>query len=298
MNLELLLPTVYHFVKYKYIIDGKSLNNFINSANNDRNCLYLCIVIFAISLISICCALYYMHFTDDDKSPTSAIITMFAGIAMFFSFGLGVFEYNYIHNPLNYADIVAFGNGFQVKRTSFIIQPNEKSFQSNSEKYLTSSKVNSDSSINNKDYEQNSSKNYAIYAKVYNDKLTSYKTYLLGNMNNGQFMLISQEQKENYSEMANNSIFNFEYDNDIANKKLMNNKQLNTLAIYVKYIKKHHLEDNFKNDAKLIISNKYYGKDYEPQLVMKGKDDKVLYLKHNISKKDIDNVEIVDYTAN
>lgn len=282
------------------MIDGKSLNNFINSANsnNDKKLLYFCIVIFVISLISICCAFCYVHFTGDLSSPTSSFIAVFAGIAMSVSFVLGTLQHDYIHNPLKYADIVAFGNGFQVRHTSFIIQPNEKSFQSNGKKYLASSNVNSDRLTNNKDHKQNSSKNYAIYAKVYNDKLTSYKTYLIGNMSNGQFMLISQKQAETYSKMTKHDRFTPKYDNDIANKKLMNNKQLNTLAIYVKYIKKHHLEDNFKNDAKLIISNKYYSKDYEPQLVMKGKDGKVLYLKHNISKKDIDNVEMVNYTTN
>ena len=282
------------------MIDGKSLNNFINSANsnNDKKLLYFCIVIFVISLISICCAFCYAHFTGNSSSPTSSFIAVFACIAMTFSFVLGALQYDYIHNPLKYADIVAFGNGFQVKQTSFIIQPNEKSFQLNGKKYLASSNVNSDRSTNNRDHKQNSSKNYAIYAKIYNDKLTSYKTYLIGNMSEGQFMLISQKQAETYSKMTKHDRFTPKYDNDIANKKLMNNKQLNTLAIYVKYIKKHHLEDNFKNDAKLIISNKYYSKDYEPQLVMKGKDGKVLYLKHNISKKDIDNVEMVNYTTN
>lgn len=300
MNLELLLPKVYHFVKSKYMIDGKSLNNFINSANsnNDKKLLYFCIVIFVISLISICCAFCYVHFTGNSSSPTSSFIAVFACIAMTFSFVLGTFQYDYIHNPLKYADIVAFGNGFQVRQTSFIIQPNEKSFQSNGKKYLASSNVNFDRLTNNKDHKQNSSKNYAIYAKVYNDKLTSYKTYLIGNMSNGQFMLISQKQAETYSKMTKHDRFTPKYNNDIANKKLMNNKQLNTLATYTEYIKKYHLENNFKNDAKLIISKKYYDSNYEPQLVMKGKDGKVLYLKHNISKKDIDNVEMVNYTTN
>ena len=293
MNLEPLLPTVYHFVKSKYMIDGKSLNNFINSANNDKKFLYFCIAIFVISLISICWALCYVHFTDDKSFDTPSIIAVFAGIAMFLSFGLGMFQYDYIHNPLKYADIVAFGNGFQVKQTSFIIQPNEKSFQLNGKKYLSSSKVNSDRSINNRDYRQNSSKNYAIYAKVYNDKLTSYKTYLIGNMSNGQFMLISQEQKENYSEMVNCSTFSFAYYNDIVNKKLMNNKQLNTLATYTEYIKKYHLEDDFKDSAKLVMSKKYYDSNYEPQLVMKGKDGKILYLaNNNANKHDVKQVKI------
>lgn len=285
MNLELLLPKVYHFVKSKYMIDGKSLNNFINSANsnNDKKLLYFCIVIFVISLISICCAFCYVHFTGNSSSPTSSFIAVFAGIAMTFSFVLGTFQYDYIHNPLKYADIVAFGNGFQVRQTSFIIQPNEKSFQSNGKKYLASSNVNSDRLTNNKDHKQNSSKNYAIYAKVYNDKLTGYKTYLIGNMSNGQFMLISQKQAETYSKMTKHDRFTPKY--DIANKKLMNNKQLNTLATYTEYIKKHHLKDDFKDSAKLIMSKKYYDSNYEPQLIMKGKDGKILYLANNNANK-------------
>lgn len=267
------------------MIDGKSLNNFINSANsnNDKKLLYFCIVIFVISLISICCAFCYVHFTGNSSSPTSSFIAVFAGIAMTFSFVLGTFQYDYIHNPLKYADIVAFGNGFQVRQTSFIIQPNEKSFQSNGKKYLASSNVNSDRLTNNKDHKQNSSKNYAIYAKVYNDKLTGYKTYLIGNMSNGQFMLISQKQAETYSKMTKHDRFTPKY--DIANKKLMNNKQLNTLATYTEYIKKHHLKDDFKDSAKLIMSKKYYDSNYEPQLIMKGKDGKILYLANNNANK-------------
>ena len=40
------------------------------------------------------------------------------------------------------------------------------------------------------------------------------------------------------------------------------------------------------------MSNKFYDKNYKPQLVMKGKDGRILYIKHNISKKDIANVGI------
>lgn len=180
------------------------------------------------------------------------------------------------------ASTTDFGNGFQAKQTSFIIQPNEKSFQSNDSNYVFDNKENSMST---------NSKNYAVYARVYNTSSHNYYNYLIGNMVNGTFETITTTQENSYwSDRTSGLGVRYIGDND--HDRLIKDEQLKTLDTYIEFIKKHHLEDNFKNNAKLIINNKFYDKNYKPQLVMKGKDGKILYLKHYISKKDIANVGI------
>ena len=135
------------------------------------------------------------------------------------------------------------------------------------------------------------SKNYAVYARVYNTSSHNYYNYLIGNMVNGTFETITTTQENSYwSDRTSGLGVRYIGDND--HDRLIKDEQLKTLDTYIEFIKKHHLEDNFKNNAKLIMSNKFYNKDYKPQLVMKGKDGRILYMKHNLDKNDITNVGI------
>ena len=279
MDLELFLPKVYHFVRQDYVINGKHFNQFISaySTNSPQDTLALIIgfVAFILGIVLIIgCDTYLNNCGQTSKmeaqeiclmtTPLLSLIVVMGAFWMLFGFfgGSKMAEKN---------STTDFGNGFQVKQTSFIIQPNENLFQSNAADYVLEGKKSSISS---------SSNNYTVYARVYNNSSHNYYNYLIGNMVNGYFETITTTQKKDYQ-------------SDVGkHNRLIKDGQLKALDTYIEFIKKHHLEDNFKDDVKLIMSNKFYDKNYKPQLVMKGKDGRILYMKHNISKKDITNVGI------
>ena len=279
MDLELFLPKVYHFVRQDYVINGKHFNQFISdyNANNPKDILTLIIglVLFILSIVLIIgCTAYLKNDGRTSKRRTKenciiaipfAFLTAFLGACLMLAGSIGA-------NKLSEKDSTSdFGSGFQVKQTSFIIQPNESLFQSSVADYVLDGK---------KGDIPTSSKNYAVYARIYNNSSHKYYNYLIGNMVNGYFETITTTQKKDYQS------------DDEKHNRLIKLEQLKTLDTYIEFIKKHHLEDNFKDNAKLIISNKFYDKNYKPQLVMKGKDGRILYTRHNISKKDIANVGI------
>ena len=279
MDLQMFLPNTYHFVKQNYVLNGEHFNQFSNAYSNSSNISKTLLVIGIILFLSpfISAAIRATKNKAENLSITTVSLMLTGLVALLISFFTFKPASNYESNLTN------FGNGFETKSTNFIVQPNEQAFADSGSEYLLNNKAG---------ILKPKSSNYAIYAKVYNDKLTSYKIYLVGNMVNKHFTPITERQKENYQDLAFSHLGTLNFTNETANKKLMTSKQLNALDTYIEFIKKHHLENNFKHNAKLIMSNKYYGADYAPQLVMKGKDGRVLYLKHSIDKKDIANVGI------
>lgn len=281
MDLGLFLPKVYHFVRQDYVINGNHFNQFISAYNTSlQRSVILGITGFILIAIAIA-TLYKVHINHTKKSQ-SAFKQVIVGYNLFI-IGVGMIVAGALLMPFRQkASTTDFGNGFQVKQTSFIIQPNENSFQSNDSSYVFDNQENSMST---------NSKNYAVYARVYNSSSHNYYNYLIGNMVNGNFETITTTQENSY--WSDRTTFSgARYIRNDDHDRLIKDKQLKALDTYIEFIKKHHLEDNFKNDAKLIISNKFYDKNYKPQLVMKGKDGRILYMKHNISKKDIANVGI------
>ena len=281
MGLGIFLPKVYHFVRQNYVINGKHFNQFISAYNTSlQRSVILGITGFI--LIAIAIAILYKVHINHTKKSQSAFKQLIVGYNLFI-IGVGMIVAGALLMPFRQkASTTDFGNGFQVKQTSFIIQPNENSFQSNDSSYVFDNQENSMST---------NSKNYAVYARVYNSSSHNYYNYLIGNMVNGNFETITTTQENSY--WSDRTTFSgVRYIRNDDHDRLIKDKQLKALDTYIEFIKKHHLEDNFKNDVKLIMSNKFYDKNYKPQLVMKGKDGRILYMKHNISKKDIANVGI------
>ena len=279
MDLQMFLPNTYHFVKQNYVLNGEHFNQFSNIYSNSSN-ISKTLLVIGIILFLLPCIPATIRATKnkaENLSVTTAALMLTGLVALLISFFTFKPASNYESNFIN------FGNGFEIKNTNFIVQPNEQAFADSGNEYLLKNKA---------DILKPKSSNYAIYAKVYNDKLTSYKIYLVGNMVNKHFTPITERQKENYQDLAFSHLGTLNFTDETANKKLMTSKQLNALNTYIEFIKKHHLENNFKHNTKLIMSNKYYGVDYAPQLIMKGKDGRILYLKHYISRKDIANVGI------
>ena len=133
--------------------------------------------------------------------------------------------------------------------------------------YVTiNNKITSGKSLHNylceKPYTKPSTTNdYQIYARIYADDGT-YKTYLLGAMKNGHVT----------ANMCN------PHKTKVATKDM-----LNTLNSYVTYIKKHHLENDFKNSAELEFSNKYLNQNHQPMLIMEDKNGRFLRIKAHSS---------------
>ena len=280
MDLGLFLPKTYNFVRQDYVINGEHFNQFITTYNtNDPRYTVEFIIGFVLFVLGIVLLMVSValdsgndSWTNKIKLGVSPLLAAVLGIVMFFGglclLILGPLGASKVSEKVSTTD---FGNGFQVKQSSFIIQPNEKSFQSNVADYILDGK---------KDSISTSSKNYAVYAKVYDSSSHNYYNYLIGNMVNGTFETITTRQKKIYQSDTE------------KHDRLIKIGQLKTLDTYIEFIKKYHLEDNFKDNAKLIINNKFYDKNYKPQLIMKGKDGRILYMKHNIDKKDIANVGI------
>ena len=279
MDLGLFLPKIYHFVRQDYVINGKHFNQFISvyNTNNHKDTLALIIglVVFILGIVLIIGCVTYLNNGGrtskiESKENCQVALSFFILIAVLGAFWM-LFGFLGGSKMAEKNSTTDFGSGFQVKQTSFIIQPNENLFQTKAADYVFDNKKSSIST---------SSKNYAVYARVYDSSSHSYYNYLIGNMVNGYFETITTTQKKDYQS------------DDEKHNRLIKLEQLKTLDTYIEFIKKHHLEDNFKDDVKLIMSNKFYDKNYKPQLVMKGKDGRILYIKHNISKKDIANVGI------
>ena len=174
---------------------------------------------------------------------------VFPGIAAFLALGGIAYFYTIITND-NQA-IADVNNGFPVAQTSFQVRPNKIASGKNLHDYLCEMPYTKLSTTND----------YQIYARVYADDGT-YQTYLFGTMKDGHVT----------TNMSN------PHKAKVATKGM-----LVTLNSYVTYIKKHHLENDFKNNAELEFSHKYMDQDHQPMLIMEDKNGRVLRIKAHSS---------------
>ena len=174
------------------------------------------------------------------------------GVPQFAAMVFGVFLFVVItvfsdikveHNSMATANV---NSGFPVAQTSFQVRPNKIASGKNLYDYLSEKPTTKSSTTND----------YQIYAKVYHGK--SYQTYLFGNIKNGRFTANIRNTHKT---------------------KVATTGMLTALDSYATYIKKHHLESDFKDSAKLELSDKYLDQDYRPMLIMKGKDGQILRVK-------------------
>lgn len=162
-------------------------------------------------------------------------------------FALGGLIYFYVNINNDNQAIVDVNNGFSVAQTSFQVRPNKIASGKSLHNYLCEKPYTKPSTTND----------YQIYTRIYADDGT-YQTYLLGAMKNGHVT----------ANMCN------PHKAKVATKDM-----LNTLNSYVTYIKKHHLENDFKNSAELEFSNKYLNQNHQPMLIMEDKNGRFLRIK-------------------
>lgn len=261
MPIKFLLPNPFK-LDIKDIIEHQYIRK-----NRKSNRIYSIIsgLVSAITLIVIFYFIPYARsnhiFMKKDQEAILAAIYLVLIVVAFFS------GFNCVSTGYTASKMPKLSSHFRVKQTSFYIDISNETLELLSKYYLCNKETKSRLDFNQ----------YSVYVDIYDELSGDTTRYFIGQMNNGQLMSAS-----NYNEHC----------------KLATKDMLATINSYALYIKEHHLESEFTNSATLRFSTKYLDKDYEPQLVMKGKDGKVLYLKHNISKRDIDNVEMVNYTTN
>ena len=172
MDLGLFLPKIYHFVRQDYVINGKHFNQFISvyNTNNHKDTLALIIglIVFILGIVLIIGCVTYLNNSGrtskiESKENCQVALSFFILIAVLGAFWM----------------IFGFLGG--------IIQPNENLFQSNVADYVLEGKNSSMST---------SSKNYTVYARIYNNSSHNYYNYLIGNMVNGYFKTITTTQKK------------------------------------------------------------------------------------------------------
>ena len=180
--------------------------------------------------------------------PAKIIPKKFAivpSILMFFALG-GIIYLDVTINNDNQA-IADINNGFSVAQTSFQVRPNKIASGKSLHDYLCEKPYTKPSTTND----------YQIYARIYADDGT-YQTYLFGAMKDGHVT-------------ANM--------NNPHKAKVATKDMLTTLNSYVAYIKKHHLENDFKNSAELEFSSKYMDQDHQQMLIMEDKNGRILRVK-------------------
>lgn len=215
----------------------------------------LIFLIFAVLMLVIG---YIIHFMIENKD-IAYIIDIIGIISMAIGYS-SVSQQNNIDDQVRDSS-----NGFRVAQSSFQIRPNNR---------LTQPDPMSKGSDDLVDYMSEkpaeptkTTTNYRVYVTIHTEN-GKKQTYLIGKMVNG---VLAASAKGSH------------------NEKVIPHSMLNIMNCYASYIKKHHLEDDFKNVAKLKYSNKYLDHNYYPILVMEGKKGQVLHLKPSGSVK-VDNV--------
>lgn len=216
----------------------------------------LIIIIIGIIVLLISCFIYFIIKNEDAVYITGIIGTIIIMIGCLLA-SQQISVGNQVRDS---------SNGFRVAQSSFQIRPNSRltppdpmSKGSNDDLVAYMSEKPS--------VPTKTTTNYRVYVTI-NTENGKKRTYLIGKMING---VLAASAKGSH------------------NEKVIPHSMLNTMNCYASYIKKHHLEDDFKNVAKLKYSNKYLDHNYYPILVMEGKKGQVLHLKPSGSVK-VDNV--------
>lgn len=101
---------------------------------------------------------------------------------------------------------------------------------------------------------------YTLAKNIETGKTTTLTNYKL-------YAKVKQDQKEVYLGTIKNNKINFS-----------NNSASALLKKYSTFIQNKHLENDFKNNSKLIYDIDYLDQSNQPQLVLKGKNNKTLHL--------------------
>lgn len=263
MGIEFLFPKVCKLSRQAFTNIGCS--DFINDYQSDRFWAIWSSWAIVIMIIIFCvCRFIDRSFKSADLLDGNSTFAKFIHnlyiaplvggfICLFSAF---VFSFS---ATLDMHNINSQSTGFKINQTSFCISPIKTKPNIELTDYLTKT--------NQKIV---TTSDYVVYAKV-NDIDKSVKTYLFAESHDGVLTAPSLDTVKK------------------SRVKTATPEMLNALFSYAKYIENHHLEDEFKNDAKLKFTNKYLDAKYNPTLVMQGKNGQILHMKNkaNVSDKNV-----------
>lgn len=255
INNEPFFPNEYHYnlqdlrVKADNEITYHAFAPYLRQMNNYNKCLFI-IMITAIIVILLCILIYFML----EKHPIKhkhiininiSILSIISIIAL----GVSTIKYFSLGNE------IAGNSYFKLNHTSFYLVPRDQK--------LHVTRVNPLKLVVTPKNNHLTSKNYDIYLHITNKQTKySYDNFRIGKYQNHQVQL-------------------HQFSSDCNNPKL---NAVNNFLVYNDYIKKHHLAKYFKDDATFVQDNTYLDKHQQPQIVMYGKNGRVLHRKYNVDQ--------------
>lgn len=257
-------PSTYHYnlqdlrFKSRSDTDYQSLATYLKHINIYNSRLFITMIIAAIVLV-LCLAIYFM-IKKRKVSPHVKNATWMSTFALGFisSVALLISTICYIEVP-NDVEIDSY---FKLKQTNFYIKPQDQ--------HLKVTRVNPLNLTITPENNQTTSKYYNIYLYVTNkhDK-NYYDNFYIGAYKQHQVQL-------------------YQFDPARSSSR---SQIVRSLVTYTNYIKKHHLEKDFANNAQLVLDGAYLNCNQDPQTIMYGKNNHVLRYKD-------DNNQLVTISTN
>lgn len=204
-------------------------------------------LIFIVSIITILMIVFLIIIRHYNKIIT-IMANIIAAIIKPAFIGLIILFLIYIFRPNQKIQNDYVNNtGIRLKQTNFIIKEIPKH--------------------NNANFLKNNT--YILANNIRKNKTTTLTSYKL-------YAKVKQNQKQVYIGTIKNNKINFS-----------NNSESALLKKYSIFIQDKHLENDFKDNAKLVYDIDYLDQDNKPQLVLKGKNNKTLHLTTHNNKVQI-----------
>ena len=245
-------PSAYHYnlqdlrFKSRSDTDYQSLATYLKRVNIYNSRLFITMVIAAMVLV-LCLAIYFV-IKKRKVNPRVKKATGMSTLALSFisSVALLISTVCYFEVP-NDVEIDSY---FKLKQTNFYIKPQDQ--------HLKVTRVNPLNLAITSENNQITSKYYNIYLYITNkhDK-NYYDNFYIGAYKQHQVQL---------------------YQFDPA-RSSTRSQIVRSLVTYTNYIKKHHLEKDFANNAQLVLDGSYLNCHQDPQTIMYGKNNHVLRYK-------------------
>lgn len=245
-------PSKYHYnlqnLRFKSRSDTnyQSLASYLKRVNNYNSKLFIIMTISAIALV-LCIAIYLII---KKRKVSSRVKTM----TWTSTFSLGcISTVVLLISTICYIEVpndVEIDSYFKLKQTNFYIKPQDQ--------HLKVTRVNPLELTITPENNQTTSKYYNIYLYI-TDKHDKnyYDNFYIGAYKQHQVQL-------------------YQFDPARSSSR---SQIVRSLVTYTNYIKKHHLEKDFANNAQLVLDGAYLNCDQNVQTIMYGKNNHVLRYK-------------------
>lgn len=245
-------PSAYHYnlqdlrFKSRSDTDYQSLATYLKRVNIYNSRLFITMVIAAIVLV-LCLAIYFVikkYKVSQHVKKATGMSTLTLGLISSVVLLISTVCYLAVPNDIE------SDSYFKLKQTNFYIKPQDQ--------HLKVTRVNPLNLTITPENNQTISKYYNIYLYITNkhDK-NYYDNFYIGKYKQHQVQL---------------------YQFDPA-RSSTRSQIVKSLVTYTDYIKKHHLEKDFTNNAQLVLDGAYLDCNQNIQTIMYGKNNHVLRYK-------------------